>query len=456
MAQAHNLQPGSSYPVKAGPYKGQSVSIIDNTPVPDGEENQRKILISVDGVEDYILPRLIDDGTVTPSEVSRVEAVQPASPAGETTHPLMQVDEYMPLTDAMDPRLDMYRPDPSIVKQYVNRKLPGGKKDVDMLLKYWRQRKNVLLVGDTQSGKTMVTQVIAVLAAEEMGLPKPFPIFTLSGSNGVTDYDLFGQSSAFTDPETGTEHLVWLPGVVDLAVRTGSILNLDETNMFEDRTVSALNSVCDDRRAFVNRQKAVKVPGDGYMPEIVKAHEDLWVIGSYNDGYRGAGAMQEAFANRFIHLPWDYDEATEKKLITSDVVRVTIGEALRHARSAGQINTPVGVRALQELQETAYEEGVEYALWAFLGMFPGRDRERVEVILRDRSAEPLLTEEIEAYVKAKAEKEEAKLREEQGLPPKEEVEVPNEAEEGFPSQLSADELAERLRKMVDDIDGDES
>lgn len=455
MAQAHNLSTGSEYPVKAGPFKGRMATIVSNIPVPDGEENQRKILVKVDDEEVYLLPRLIDDGTVTPSEAAaRAEApvVKPASPAGETTHPLMQVDEYMPLTDAMDPRLDAYRPDPKIVKEYVSRKLPGGKKDVDMLLKYWRRKQNVLLVGDTQSGKTMVTQVIAVLAAEEMGLPKPFPVFTLSGSNGVTDYDLFGQPSAFTDPETGQEHLVWLPGVVDLAVRTGSFLNLDETNMFEDRTVSALNSVCDDRRSFVNRQKAVKVPGDGYMPEIVKAHENLWVIGSYNDGYRGAGAMQEAFANRFRHIPWDYDEATEKKLITSDVVRVTIGGALRTARRAGQINTPVGVRALIQLQESAYEDGVEYALWEFLGMFPGRDRDKVEVILRDRSAEPLLTEEVEAFEKAKAEAEEAKLREEQGLPPKEEAEVPNEAEDGFPSQLSADELAERLRKMAGDID----
>ena len=402
MATARNLNINQNYPVKAGPMKGQTVTVVDNTPVPDGQENQRKILVRGANESDeggfYILPRLLDDGTVTPSEAAKVPAphMDPVAVPITSTVPEALIEDNNPITDAMDDRLDMFRPDPKVVKEYVSRKLPGKLKDIDVLLRKWRNRENVLLVGDTQSGKTMVIRVIAVLAAEEMGLPKPFPIFTLSGSNGVTDFDLFGQPSVYTDPSNGAEHVIFLPGVVDLAARTGGFLELDETNMFDDRTVSALNSLTDDRRSFVNRQKAVKVPGDGYMPEIVKAHENFWCVGSYNDGYRGAGQLQEAFANRFAHLPWDYDEEVEKKLIKSEVIRNTVASSLRNARENNQIGTPVGVRALQQLEKDALEVGVEFALWAFLGMFPGRDRERVGVILTDRSVETLLTEEVSA------------------------------------------------------------
>lgn len=401
MATAANLIIGNDYPVKAGDLAGQSVTIIDNIPVPDGQENQRKVLVRFqDDTEGYILPRLLDDGTVTPGEAQRLGGPASAPTPHTANETKVVTEDSVPISDPMDPRLDSFRPDPKIVRQYMSRTLPGGRKDTEVLLSYWRDRKNLFLVGDTQSGKTMLVQVIAVLAAKEAGLPKPYPVFTLSGSNGVTDFDLFGQPTAYTDPGTGVERLVWLPGLVDIACRVGGFLYLDEANMMEDRVVSSLNPVCDDRRFFVNRQKAVKVPGDGFMPEIVPASENLWIIGTYNDGYKGAGALQEAFSNRFIHLPWDYDEAVEKKLIKSVTIREIVADALRTARQSGTIHTPVGTRALQELEHAAFTHGVEYALWAFSGMFPGRDRERVEVILRDRSVESSLQAEVDAAAAA--------------------------------------------------------
>jgi hypothetical protein len=394
MATASALKNGQDYEVSAGPLKGVSVTIVDNHPVPDGQPNQRKILVSTpDGTSHWLLPRVIDDGTKALAAAVAASVQQQPFPVSHRV-----VEEQIPLTDPMDPRLDSYRPDPAIVKHYLSRTLPGDVKDTDLLLRLWRQRENVMLVGDTQSGKTMLVQVLAVLAAREAGLPKPLPVFTLSGSNGITDFDLFGQPTAWTDPETGQEQLVWLPGIVDIACRVGGFLYLDEANMMEDRVVSSLNPICDDRRFFVNRQKAVKVPGDGFMPEIVTASPDLWIIGTYNDGYKGAGALQEAFSNRFIHLPWDYDAEVEKKLVRSNVVRTVVGEALRTARTNNQIHTPVGTKALMKLEKLAYEQGAALAVWAFLGMFPGRDRERVEIILRDRTVVELLEDEIRSSV----------------------------------------------------------
>lgn len=313
------------------------------------------------------------------------------------------------LTDPMDPRLDAYRPDPAVEARYQSRTVPGGQRDIDLLLHFWAQRdangysQNVMLVGETQSGKTMLVHVLACRIARELGLPRPLPVFTLSGSAGVTDYDMLGQPTAYTDP-AGNERIVWLPGLVDLAARVPSLLYLDEVNMMPERVTSTLHPVCDDRRTFVNRARAISpsggtVPGD-VMPEQVVVNTGTWIIGSYNSGYRGAGAMNEAFLNRFRHLPWDYDDDVEKRLIGSPAV-LLLGRALREARALRAITTPVGTKALINLRDDAMTLGLEAALWVFTGMFPPNERARVQAIIDDRSIEPLLASEVLAAVTQK-------------------------------------------------------
>lgn len=390
MAKAKSLEVGKSYPVKGGSEVGSTAVVVDNTPVPDGQPDQRKILVEIDGDPVMILPRFLDDGSVTPGE-AKARAVITATTA--VPSPQLPTVEEDPIEDVMDSRLDVYRPDPDIMEEYVSRLLPGRLKDTDVLLSYWRERKNLMLVGDTQSGKTMAVMVMAVLAAKEMGLPKPLPVFTLSGSSGVTDFDLFGQPTAYTDDD-GVERIVWLSGVVDLAARVGGILYIDEANVVDERAISSLNPLTDDRRFFVNRQKAVKASTGSYIPEVVYAHKDLWIVGTYNDGYRGTGTLQEAFSNRFVHLPWDYDEEVEKALIKSKVIRDMVGSAIRSARDSGTISTPVGTRALQNMESAALQFGASFAVWSLLGMFPGYDRDRVETILTERSIETLLSEEL--------------------------------------------------------------
>ena len=121
----------------------------------------------------------------------------------------------------------------------------------------------------------------------------------------------------YTDPDTGRDRLVNLPGVVALAAQCGGILYLDEINAMGERVTSSLHSLADHRHTFTNRGKAV-LKGGVFMPEFVTAHEDLWIVGTYNDGnYRGMGEMNEAFINRFRHIRWDYDEDVEAKLIDS-------------------------------------------------------------------------------------------------------------------------------------------
>jgi energy-coupling factor transporter ATP-binding protein EcfA2 len=288
-----------------------------------------------------------------------------------------------------DPRLDMLRPDPALLDEYVSRQLPNGEKDTDYLLRRWHKRENVLIVGDTQGGKTMLVNVMAILIGMEMGLGKAVPVFTLSASSGITDFDLFGQPTSYTDPVTGQDSIVYLPGMVDLAARVGGIFYGDEWNMMPERVTSSLHPITDWRRSFTNRNKAVKVPGDGFMAETVKVHPDLWVVGTMNPNYRGAGALNEAFANRFRFLRWDYNPDVEKTLIPNEGVRL-LGDALRTARATGHLRTPVGTSALMRLATDVAEDGVDMALYCLLSMFTQDEVPVVEEIVESRSFRSLL------------------------------------------------------------------
>lgn len=314
--------------------------------------------------------------------------------------PNMTTNTNVPLTldhgpmDPMDERLDVFRPNPDVVKTYVSRELPGGIKDTDLLLSYWRKKENIFLKGDTQSGKTIAIEVIACLAAEELGFPKPLPIFTLSGSSGVTDYDMFGQSAVYTDDNL-TEALVWLPGILDLATAVPhAILYLDEPTMMEERVTASLHPVTDGRRAYINRQKAVKVPGDGFMPEVRSVDETVWICGSYNVGYRGTAPLQEAFANRFHHIPWDYDEKVEGELLHFGTVRV-LSEEVRLMRANGTVRTPVGVTLFQVFETDLKDFGVELAWWKFCGVFTPEESTKVQAHIENISLLSKIEDEVE-------------------------------------------------------------
>jgi MoxR-like ATPase len=404
--KSETMQPGDHFTVRSGEFKGQTATIVDAVPFPDTDlQRRRKITVSINGEQVYMLPRMLETKQLTPEQDAVLAPVLDLPVAetprhGEVMVPAPSGDGFVlvpeDITDVNDPRLDPWRPDPVVVERYVNRILPNGMKDTDFLLTFWEQRQNVLLVGDTQSGKTMMVQVLAVLAGAGTASGKPLPVFTLSGSSGVTDFDMFGQPSAFITPD-GRERLVNLPGVVDLAAKAGGILYLDELNHMGERTVSSLHSICDHRRNFVNRQRAVRYEHLGtevFMPEVVQANENLWVISTINPGYKGT-SLGEAITNRFVWIPWGYDDNVEKKLIPSAAVRL-LALVLREARANKVIKTPIGTAALVRMHEHVLTYGPEMAIWMIKSMFDPTEQAKVDAIITDRSVLMLLQDEEQA------------------------------------------------------------
>lgn len=400
--KANEMFNGQMVVVANGEFEGLTARVVDASITPDhlaNDENRRKVLVEVemsDGTSHltYILPRSLRDPNAPVVVPPPAPVVAPAAALTIVKDgSLVQGD---PITDPMDPSLDEFRPDPRIVNEYVSRKVVGGLSDVEYMLHLRDQRDgngyspNVAMVGETQSGKTMLVRVLAVLAAQRDGMPKPYPIFTLNGSMGITNYDLFGQTSAVI--VDGNEALVWMDGLVPRALHCGGFLYLDEWNAVTPAQATALHPVLDDRREFVNYQRAVPDGKGGWRPEVVKAHPSLWVLSTINPGYKGTQSMAEASTNRFRWLPWDYDAAVEASLVPSDTVRL-LGSYLRELRAQRLVSVPVGTSALRRLNEDCATFGPENALWVFTAMFPPNERDRVTAVIDDRNIRDLLTAE---------------------------------------------------------------
>jgi MoxR-like ATPase len=318
-----------------------------------------------------------------------------------------------PITDPMDKRLDHLRPlcgRGSKVARYISRTMKNGKSDIETLLAYAsdeNRRENegyavsFALKGPTQSGKTLIVQKLAEKLSEERGLPKPMPIYTLSGSAGVTDYDFFGQPVSMVDERTGRDRIVHLPGTVEMWAQTGGLLYVDEINAIPPRYAISLNPVLDHRHEFTNRGKAI-VKGGVVMAEFVRLHEDCWVITTYNEGYEDMAKMNKSLHQRFDHILWDYDPVVEHTLIKNENLH-RLAEAFRTAYQNRKINIPVSTALLQRIQRNIGIHGVEMALEIFLGMFDERHRITADEILNAQTIRSsLLEDEKQARYNAEA------------------------------------------------------
>lgn len=397
--KANQMRTGERFLVQAGEFAGQLVTVVNPKPFPDDDLNRRrKVTVSLEGEEApiYILPRFLAPAQAPKADVPAAVPSLDRVKVGAITH-------------SDDPRLDPWRPSPDVVRQYLNRQMSNGMTDTEFLLTFWERRENLSLIGDTQSGKTMLVEVLAVLAGERLGR-KPLPVFTLSGSSGVTNYEIYGQTAPFTGPD-GVERLVDLPGIITLAALVDyGIVYFDELDHLPERVTSALHPVLDNRRCFVNSSKAVRSVVDGvetFMPEVIHVSEGTWFVSTTNPGYQG-NSLGHALRNRFTHISWGYDPKIEEKLIPSKTVR-QLGAALREARAKRVISTPIGTSLLAGTCRHAMQYGVALALDMLMAAFPEKEQAAVEAIITDRSFRTLLHDEENARIKAEEDRQ-AKLQ----------------------------------------------
>lgn len=273
---------------------------------------------------------------------------------------------------------------------YISRKI-GKIKDTDLLDYALQAQANTLLFGPTGPGKTSL-----VLA---YGAIKGIPVVTVQ-CNGAVDPNTFWGGIAFAQDGSIKG---WQDSEITEVIEKGGILYLDEVNFLPPKVSAVFHGLLDKRRQ-------ITIPEMGN--KVVKAHDNLQVIASYNPDYEGTKPLNAAFKNRFkIKVRFDYDEAVEKELLALPVM-MDIARRLRAAHKTGDLETPISTNMLIEFEEVAIDLGFEFATENFLNAFSEEERQSVGEVIDLHSEEVKkqvadmirLTEEAIAAEKAAAAK----------------------------------------------------
>lgn len=266
---------------------------------------------------------------------------------------------------------DAYIPDPEIGNRYVSRKV-HGLVDLELLTYALDNAINVLLMGDTGAGKTMLGEAYASKA--EMFY------YSLPCDVSIDPSALFGKIVPTEDGE-----FEWVDGPVTQLVRYGGVLNISEINFMPPRIAAALYPLLDSRRYL---------PLLGHRGEVIRPHgpncwcdlpqdecyaQWLLIIADMNPQYRGTQDLNAAFKNRFaIKVPWGYDPKVEKTLVSNPAL-LRFADQLRQ-KVGTELRTPVATNMLIEFGKFESALGLEFASENFLAAFETGERGAVKQV----------------------------------------------------------------------------
>lgn len=207
-----------------------------------------------------------------------------------------------------------------------------------------REREPLLLIGDTETGKTS--------HVEQVAQRLNWPVLRVQCHPNMEYSSLFGFLQL---NENGT---FWVDGPATLAYRYGLVLILEERHLIPDDLSAALNTLL-DRKPFVLEEKG---------SEIVHPHHNFWVVATANqlglgDGRRSYnGQKQDISSNRrFIIEHVNYMPEAERIAMLRSVADPTIfddmainkivnlSQALIDDFRSGMLPMPIGISKLVKM-----------------------------------------------------------------------------------------------------------
>ena len=187
--------------------------------------------------------------------------------------------------------------------------------EVSLFEAAYRERIPVLLKGPTGCGKTRFVEYMAWHLAQKAGLERGYALTTVSCHEDLTATDLVGRYLLSAE---GTH---WIDGPLTRAVRSGGICYLDEIVEARKDTIVVIHSLTDHRRLLPIEKKA----------ELLKAHEDFFLVVSYNPGYQSTVKdLKHSTRQRFVSIEFDYPaQPLERRIIAREAgVDAATAEAL--------------------------------------------------------------------------------------------------------------------------------
>ena len=240
-------------------------------------------------------------------------------------------------------------PDSRWSAEYINRKVLGSLTEFDIYDQALADKANVLISGHAGSGKTM--SVMAYASARNMRF------YSVSAHAGIEVSQVFGKYNP-----TPEGKFAWTDGGLTDCVRNGNaVLLFNEVNFLPERFTTVIFSLLDARREITLMDK------DG---EVIKAGDNLLIIGDMNPNYRGTRQMNQAWKDRFSQhsIEFPYDPVIEAKLIPNKGL-LEMANQLRIRFDKEEISTPISTRSLVAFHKNTLTLGIEYATYAYLNLF---------------------------------------------------------------------------------------
>jgi len=233
----------------------------------------------------------------------------------------------------------------------------GGTLDTVILENAVQDRQNILLIGETGTGKSHVLR----LTAFRLGLP----YVRVQLYDAISPEDLFGSWIP-----SGKGGFTWQDGVLTHFMRHGGMFVADELNGAKPGMNFVFHSITDYERRMTLTQK------DG---EVIYAHPDFVFCATMNPEYEGTKPLNKALLDRFgVVLEYDGNPAI-KRMFPPELINLKekIDEAIR----TGELEGVCSIRGLQQYMRNAELFGKDVAKSILIQKFEGIGKEAVADIM---------------------------------------------------------------------------
>jgi MoxR-like ATPase len=238
----------------------------------------------------------------------------------------------------------------------------------------YRTGHNMMFTGPKGCGKTMAVKAFA----SHIGLP----VLRVNCSEGITEDQFIGYNTLI-DGE-----VVWVDGLLPIAMRSGCLLLLDEFNGARAEILIALNSVGDSG--------SLLLPLNGN--EVVKAHDSFRMVATMNptEGYEGVQQINQATKDRFaLQINFGYLEADKEIAVIQKVAGVTnpplarelvaLANDLRRLRKDHTLESDTSTRTLIQMLEMSNDlNTTELVDYIMVGKYQAHEAEDVKMAARSR------------------------------------------------------------------------
>lgn len=270
----------------------------------------------------------------------------------EKLHPVLEE----PQTESFIPTENLSKLIPQICSKYIPRSI-NGINDIEMMERAYQSKIPLLLEGETGTGKTHAVRFFCFKSK------LPYARVNLNGA--TTPEDLVGQWVPFNGS------FKWQDGLLTRFMRNGGVFVVDEINSCPADILFILHSVLDDEKRLVLTQK------DG---EIIKAHQNFWLVSTMNPDYEGTKQLNKALRDRFRVVKYDYENRIEKKLIDNPKL-LDFAKSLRSMYAKGEISFPCSTRMLLQFEQDKQIFDNETAQMFFINKYPLEEQKAIETAM---------------------------------------------------------------------------